>query len=115
MDIPNKLSEHCYRDKEGNRITAEQLEVFLRDNDYRVVQQDKVGPYFISTVWMGVPHGCSHPYDYFETMVFKTPEGAQDPRERLGETLDCTRYHRYEEALLGHYEVVNEWKNNEMV
>lgn len=107
----NKLCGHWYRDKDGKRITIEQLEVLLQDDNYRVVVQDKIGPYFFSTVWMGVPHGCRDPYDYFETIVFLTPEGANDPREELGKTLDCYRYHSYEEALVGHYQVVDEWKN----
>ncbi len=108
--MENKLSGHWYRDKAGNKIDAEKLEVLLRDNEYRVVQQEKLGPYFISTVWMGVPYGCKEPFDYFETMVFKTPEWAEDPRENLGQTLDCYRYHSYTESLEGHIEVVNEWK-----
>ena len=106
----NKLSGHWYRDKAGNKIDAEKLEALLRDNDYRVVLQEKVGPYFISTIWMGVPHGCAAPYDYFETIIFLTPPNVKDPRLFLGKQMDCYRYHRMEEAVMGHYDVINEWK-----
>ncbi len=107
----NKLCGSWYRDKDGKEIDASQLENLLRDNDYRIVLADKIGPYYISTVWLGVPHGVREPFDYFETMVFLTPEWAIDSREHLGQTLDCDRYHCFEEAVMGHYQMIEEWKN----
>ena len=109
----NKLAGNLYRDKEGNKITSEQLEGFLRDDDYRVVVQDRVGPYFISTVWMGVPYGVREPFDYFETMVFLTPPNVEDPRDNLGKALECYRYNSHEEAVMGHYQVISEWKEKD--
>ena len=97
----------CYRDKEGNELAIEELEPLLRDPDYKVIKQQQIDKYFISTVWLGVPHGMG--CHYFETMVFLTPEDAEDPRESLGKTLDCYRYCTKEEAILGHEEVVKEW------
>lgn len=99
-----------YKNKQDKVITVEELSKLLEDNDYRVVLQDKLGPYFISTVWLGVPH-FGNPYNYYETMVFLTPEGAKDPRETLGKSLDCYRYPTFEEAVFGHYQVIDEWKN----
>ena len=100
--------ELCYRDKEGRKIQVEDLEPLLIDPDYKVIKQEKVDGYFISTVWLGFPHGVGH--HYFETMVFLTPLGAEDPRETLGKTLDCYRYCTKEEAIKGHEEVVKEWR-----
>lgn len=107
----NKLCGSRYRDKNGNKITSEELEPLLRDDNYRVVAQDKVGPYFISTVWLGVPYGIREPFDYFETIVFLTPPWEKDPRDTLGKEMDMYRYHNMEEAVMGHYDVIQEWKD----
>ena len=101
----------CYRDKEGKELEIEELEPLLRDPDYKVIKQEQLGKYFISTVWLGIPHGVG--YHYFETMVFLTPEGVEDPRESLGETIQCYRYCTKEEALKGHEEVIKEWKEQD--
>jgi hypothetical protein len=98
-----------YRNKLGRIIEADELEILLRDNEYRVIKQDVVGPYFISTVWLGVPFGMGT--EYFETIVFETPEGAKDPREKPGDLLELYRYATIKEAEEGHDEVVKEWSN----
>ena len=100
-----------YRDKLGRCIESDELDVLLRHPEYKVVKQEKVGPYFISTVWLGVPYGLgwNQPH-YFETMVFLIPEGVKDPKEKLGEGLEIYRYHNIIEAEAGHEEVVKEWK-----
>lgn len=98
----------CYRDKEGNELKIEELEPLLRDPDYKIIKQESVNGYFISTVWLGVPYGMG--CHYFETMVFLTPEEAEDPRETLGSSMDCYRYCTKEEAIKGHEEVVSEWR-----
>jgi hypothetical protein len=102
------IGQNCYLDKEGKEISIEELEPLLRHPDYKVIKQEKLGKYFISTVWLGVPYNMG--IDYFETMVFLTPDGAGDPREHLGKTLDCYRYCTKQEAIIGHQEVVEEWK-----
>lgn len=107
IEIP-RIPKLCYRDKEGKELSIDELEPLLRDPDYKIIKQEQIGKYFISTVWLGVPHGMG--CHYFETMVFLTPEGAEDPRESLGESLDCYRYCTQKEAIEGHLEVVNEWK-----
>lgn len=98
----------CYRDKQGRELKIEELEPLLIDPDYKVVKQEVVDGYFISTVWLGVPYGMG--CHYFETMVFLTPKGSEDPRDDLGKTLDCYRYCNLSEAKIGHEEVVKEWK-----
>ena len=107
----NKLCGSRYRDKNGNKITSEEMEPLLRDDNYRVVAQDKVGPYFISTVWLGVPYGIREPFDYFETIVFLTPSWEKNPRNTLGKEMELYRYHCMEEAVMGHYDVIQEWRD----
>lgn len=109
--ISSRISKPCYRDKEGKKISVYDLEHLLRDPDYKVIKQEKIGKYFISTVWLGVPHGMG--CHYFETMVFLPPDEAENPRESLGVTLDCYRYCTQEEAVDGHQQVVNEWKKKD--
>jgi hypothetical protein len=108
VQVPRHI-KLCYRDKEGKELTIEQLEPLLRDPDYKVIKQEQIGKYFISTVWLGVPHGMG--CHYFETMVFLTPEAVEDRRESLGKTMECYRYCTKEEALEGHLEVIKEWKD----
>lgn len=105
----NRNPKICYRDKEGRELAIEDLEPLLMDPDYKIIKQEQLGKYFISTVWLGVPHGMG--IHYFETMVFLTPEGVEDPRETLGQTLDCYQYCTKEEAIKGHEEVVKEYTN----
>ncbi len=96
-----------YRDKWGRIIQADELELLLRNNDYCIIKQEIVGPYFISTVWLGIP--C-YTNAYYETIVFEIPEGVKDPRESSGESLDLYRYRTLEEAENGHEEVIKEWR-----
>ena len=57
----------------------------------------------VSTVFLGLDHGFGHVGEpiLFETMVF-----------RLGtrRDLECIRYATWEEAELGHAEIVKEWQ-----
>lgn len=100
----NKLSGSWYRDKEGNQIDIDRLEELLQDNDYRVIKQETIGPFWVSTVWMGVPHGIMPEFSYFETMIFE-PSNINDPRNNLGKEIDCWRYHSKQEAEKGHEEI----------
>jgi hypothetical protein len=104
--------EPRYKDKLGRIIESDELEVLLRNNEYRVVKQEMVGRYFVSTVWLGVPYGIP-PRDYFETMVWKQRNTKDDPRGRrnFGEEEECVRYETMNEAEVGHEEMVQEYKN----
>ncbi len=75
----------------------------------RIVKQDDVGPFWISTVFLGLDHGFEDgPPLLFETMVFEK----KDPdREVEEENIDWSsiymeRYSTYQEALEGHEEKV---------
>jgi len=98
-----------YRDKFGRQIECDELEVLLRDPEYKIVKQEMVGQYFVSTVWLGVPHGFPNS-QYFETMVFEPPEGTKDPRRNLGKELECVRYEDWINAEKGHDLMVVLWK-----
>lgn len=46
-----------YYDREGRRIDLHRLSELLGDPDYKRIAQTSVGPYDVSTVWLGVDHG----------------------------------------------------------
>lgn len=95
-----------YYDKNGGKITPDEWVNLLGDPSYKVVKQDTVEGYFISTVWLGSDHrfGGGTPI-IFETMVFKDGGG--------GVCFDIyqERYHTKEAALGGHLEAI-EWVKN---
>lgn len=85
-----------YYDKDGNEISRDQWGNLLRDRVYCVLAEDQVGPFRISTVWMGLDHNwCRHEIHIFETMIF-----CDNP----GHDLDLyqKRYGNKEAALKGH-------------
>lgn len=47
------------------------------NNDERIVRQEDIGPYWVSTVFLGLDHDFSEqgPPLLFETMVFTTEDG----------------------------------------
>lgn len=93
-----------YYDRLGQPIGMERWGVLHADQDYKVVEQTQVGPYWVSTVWLGIDHSFvpgSAPV-IFETMVFATSD---DVRE-LGPDLDCQRYSTEDAARQGHADMV---------
>ena len=87
-----------YKDKFGNPISIREMEILLGKENYRVIKQEHIGKYWISTVWLPIPHGSGMD-ENFETMVF-TNGGAED----------CFRYEKLDEAIKGHEEVVERYK-----
>lgn len=61
----------CHYDREGNPISMWRCMELMRDDDYRIVAQTRVGPLEISTVWLGQNHNrrSARPL-IFETMGF---------------------------------------------
>lgn len=92
-------------DREGKKISLEKYGRLLDDPDYKIVQQEDVGPYWVSTVWIGVDHNFfdSGPPIIFETMVFAG--SAHKDKTGLLE-FDMMRYATEEEARQGHFEMV---------
>lgn len=98
-----------FYDREGNPLDVERW-VFLSELGseeaimaYKRVAQDQVGPYWVSTVWLGIDHNYGDgPPLIFETMVFATSSAVQG----LGPDLDCRRYSTEAQARAGHDEMV---------
>src|SRR5262245_52935340 len=73
----------------------------------RIVRQDELGPFFISTVFLGLDHnwsGRGMPL-LFETMVFGVDlswSAAEGWRWGRGDECYCRRYRTWNEALAGH-------------
>ena len=86
-------------DKEGNEIPIDIANGLIGDMDYKRVAQTQIGPYWVSTVWLGLDHSYlrTGPPLIFETMVFGVD------RERaegtLGPDIECQRYATQAQAL----------------
>jgi hypothetical protein len=93
-------------DREGNPISMAQWAGLLENLDYKVVEQTQIGPYWVSTVWLGLDHNYmkrAAPL-IFETMVFGITR--DDPMfDTLGPDIDCRRYSTEEQAMEGHEEI----------
>lgn len=91
-----------YYDRDGQPITQSQWGQLFGDHNYKVVQQDKVNGYFISTVWLGMNHayGVDSPLAIFESMVFEEDSYAD---------LDCIRYATEAEAKAGHLVLLEQY------
>jgi len=87
-----------YHDRQGNSITREAWVAAMKDNR---VALDQVGPYQVSTVWLGIDHGFGHGAPLiFETMVFGGG-GRTDLTERFS-----NRYTTEAAAIQGHANIV---------
>lgn len=71
---------------------------------YRIVKQEHIGDYFVSTVWLGLNHGYSGSVLIFETMVFN-----QNPPENYENYhLPQERYATEQQAFQGHAKIATE-------
>lgn len=99
----NEYDPFQYFDRQGNRITQKKWSDYLSDEDYKIVRQEDVNNFFVSTIWLGMNHcyEANKPPLIFETMVFQ-----EFPEEYTCEGLCLMRrYSTEEEALIGHEEV----------
>ncbi len=99
------FGEALFFARNGDELTADQWAQLMPDCTYKRVAEDTVGPYWVSTVWLGINHRFvgDGPPIIFETMVFLV----QDDGERLGsDEFGQWRYCTEEQALQGHQEVV---------
>lgn len=90
-----------FLDKEGNPISIEQFRLLCEDFEYRCIGRDQIGPWLISTVWIGLLSIASN--DLFETMVFHDNDEWNDQKYPVG-------YETLEEAIKGHKKVVNKYE-----
>lgn len=90
-----------YYDRAGQQISLESWAALHSGMSYKRVNETQIGPYWVSTVWLGINHGFgSGPPLIFETMVFANTD------ETLGPDLECRRYSTEAEARAGHDETV---------
>lgn len=96
----------CF-DRHGRPISLAECARLLADEAYRRVASTTVGPYLVSTVWLGVDHGHGAPGGpvAFETMVFAADTTIGTVGEAVVD-LDCRRYRTEAEARAGHDETV---------
>lgn len=106
---PKKFDEIWDRVEEGHHYGRDGEPISMRSwcrirefaKETIRVAEDRVGPYWISTVWIGLDHGFGQTAPLiFETMVFN--------RETDESDLDCRRYSTEAEALWGHAQMVDE-------
>lgn len=87
-----------FYDRDAQPITYEQYASLKYESDeYRRIGSDKIGPSWVSTVWLGFDHGWmpDRPPILFETMIFDGPWDGQ-----------VWRYYTEKEARAGHALVV---------
>jgi hypothetical protein len=98
----NEVQPGRYADREGRPISMREWGEKNEDFKYKVVQQDQVGKYWVSTVWLGLNHAFASKPMYFETMVFLGEGVATDEQ-------DCERYETEAEAKEGHKAMVKKY------
>ena len=103
------MYEQIFYDRKGNSISMEDWSKLLRN---KIIKQDRVGNFFISTVWLGIDLGLDPREDcapiIFETMVFDRSED-----ENSFIDVHMERYSTEEEAILGHSLITKIYENKE--
>jgi len=95
-----KMGKPRYYDKDGHPLDLLTWGRLFEDRDYKRVSHDLLGPYEISTVWMGLDHNWySNELSIFETMIFCT-----DEKDELYHYQD--RYSCLEDAICGHQQTM---------
>lgn len=92
-----------YFDRHGRPITLQDFARLHADMAYRRVGSHDVGPWWVSTVWLGINHrfGPGPPL-IFETMAFRDDtDGEDSPADEW-----TARYSTEEQARAGHAYVV---------
>jgi hypothetical protein len=97
-----------YYAKDGNEMDLIEWAIKLANPKYKIIKQELVGEYQVSTVWLGLDHsyGIGPPL-IFETMVF----GFIDKQTTRRDTVDeGERYSTVYEAEEGHARYVKKWE-----
>ena len=92
-----RIYSHCqYYDRQGKEIDILEMGSLHENPNYRCVKQEKVGNYFVSTIWLGMNINFfkERPPIIFETMIYN-----EEAEEIDGYT---ERYSTEEEAIKGH-------------
>lgn len=76
-----------------------------RDHNSRVIAQDHLDKFWVSTVFLGLDHGFPNNPErplVFETMVFVTEQDGEERKVSDWGELYCARYSTLSEAEAGH-------------
>lgn len=90
-------------DRDGQPITMREHVALREHREYVVVEQTEVGPYWVSTVWLGLDHnfmrlpGVPHVPIIFETMVFSMEVSYAKARETAWGSLPEYTFHESHE------------------
>lgn len=97
-----------YYDINGQKITRDEWLIHFINDSYKIIANDQIGKFRISTVWLGMDHsfGFEGPLQIFETMVFDTTNKAD-----TWQNIDMERYSTLEQAKAGHRIMVETYKN----
>jgi hypothetical protein len=105
--IPEEFKSKYYNRK-GEVIPLNEWAELFEDYKYKIVRQDQIGKFFVSTVWLGMDHNFFRfmekeaPIYIFETMIFADDD--------YGDIYQV-RYSTEEEALAGHLVAIEEAKS----
>lgn len=94
-------------DLDGKACTLRTWARLMQDPASRFLRRSRIGPYVLSTVWLGIDHafGDDQKPLIFESMVFLADGWYDDSRIGLPD-LDMQRYPTREQALAGHEEMI---------
>lgn len=106
MEREIDLKIHYY-DKNGESISNGVYFQLSSDPAYRIIKKETLGRWKVSTVWLGMDHNFSDDGNplIFETMVFPNKGDGMEFSEDY-----CQRYSTEEEAIKGHEEAVEKYK-----
>lgn len=96
-----------YYDRKGKEMTLMEWGHMCQARDYKIVKQEKIGKYFVSTVWIGVNMEMFRqtPIKIFETMIL-IPNGEEEENQKDDLYFYQERYSTEEEAFQGHEQTV---------
>jgi hypothetical protein len=96
---------------DGRNVVTVDLDTWARwfETSNRVVKQEHIGPYFVSTVFLGINHRFvgNGPPLIFETMVFHPSAST------LGAEMECERCSTYDEAEEQHERIAKKYRDSE--
>ena len=101
-DFKKRVSSYglIYYDRKGKEISFEEWNKKTSDLTYRILNQESVGPYLVSTIWLGLNMNVWRriPPIIFETMIFhNNKDFEENPLNNYQE-----RYYTEESAFVGH-------------
>jgi hypothetical protein len=96
-------------DRKGKSISLDEYASLVAKPEYKIVKQEYIGKFFVSTVWLGLDMGLhnENPPLIFETMVFDRREDD----EGWGDVF-CERSSNEEVALIIHNDGIEFAKEN---